>query len=535
MGVFRAFFRIFTPVNKIGKIFVALAASLAAGCSPEVSLERMAREEYDTPIRKGPPYWNVFAKKFIYAPAFGFAPVNGAREYRYSVFQDGSKVAEFTATSPSEDLGRVWASIRPGRCMLNVVALDQRGDSLSLAGTREFVRDFPFSPDTIGPAKSYRQTALDALLYVHRMPSVMHWRHSLAPDMSYPFNSYVCKIVGATVRIECAVAREFPQYREEAIEAALGAGRYMASLAQPSGTPLEGWPPTYGQAPVDESTHVARVSQNNGSKMMVLEASVAGEAFLDLFEATHDSTWLARSISVARTYSRLQGPDGSWPVRVNLLTGESLSHFRLWPAHVLKYLRRLEVQYGISDFAAARTRAEEYVNKVALPAFDLSGMFEDSMWDDFQSYSNLTNFTASPYAAYLLTNPSPTEEDVSNAYDLIRLSEDQFVHWDKFEGVNAVVPYVCEQYFYEMPVDSSIADVCDGYMSLYEYNGDRLALAKARALLNALTRFQEPSGRILTLMTESRDREPGPEDFWLNSTWWTSLQLLRLDRLGANL
>lgn len=496
---------------------------------PGKDLNARAEEEYRHPIRKGDPYWNVFAKKFLYAPAFGFEKVEGADSYEYTLAQDGRVVAGFTASSPNEDLGGVWSGIEPGPCTLTVVAKDAAGDSLAVAGTREFIRDFPFVEDSRGPAKGYRKTALDAIRFIHNMPSTRHWQFSEVPDMSYPFNSYICKIVGATVRIECLVAREIPQLRKEAMRAALGAGRYMVSCIQPSGTPLEGWPPTYGETPEDGSTHVARVTRNNGPKMMVLEASVAGEAFLDLFDATADSVWLSRSLAVARTYGRIQYEDGSWPVRVDMATGASLSHFRLWPAHILKYLRRLKVQYGIDEFEPVRSMAEKYIREVALPHFDLSGMFEDSLWDDFPSYSNLTNFTASPYAAYLLTNPDPSREDVRDALDLIRLSEDQFVHWDKFDGVNAFPPYVCEQYSYEEPIDSSIADVVDGYLSLYEYDGDALALAKAKSLLNSLTRFQEPSGRILTLMIDFGDQEPGIEELWLNSTWWTASQLLRLD------
>lgn len=513
------------------RLFLAAAALLAVCCSSEEALTRKAEADYAIPIRKGEPYWNVYAKKFTYAPAFGFEKVEGAAEYRYTVRQNGSAVASFKSSTPNDDLGRIWKLIPPGKTTLTVTALNSRGDSLSLAGTREFVRDFPFRGDFEGPAKSYRQTALDACRFIHNMPSTRHWQESELPDMSYPFNSYVCKIVGATVRIECLVAREIPELHDEAIKAALGAGRYMASLAQPEGSPLAGWPPTYGEAPEDGDTYVSKVQAGNGAKMMVLEASVAGEAFLDLFDATGDSLWLERSLAVARTYARIQYEDGSWPIRVNLATGESLSHFRLWPAHALKYLRRFESQYGIKEFEQTRLKAEKYITEVALPRFDLSGMFEDSMWDDFPSYMNLTNFTASPYAAYLLTAEKPSKLDVSNAYDLIRLSEDQFVHWDKFEGVNAFPPYVCEQYFYEEPIDSSIADVCDGYLSLYEYNGDKLALAKAKALLNSLTRFQEPSGRILTLMVDFGDQEPGIEELWLNSTWWTASQLLRLDKL----
>ena len=521
-------------MKKLSITLLILAAALSVACSPDAALNKRAQEEYNHPIRKGEPYWNVFAKKFTFAPAFGFPAVEGAVKYKYLVRQEGVEKASFMASLPTEDLGRIWASIPPGECVLDVVALDSAGDSIGLSGKREFVRDFPFKTGGPAPAKSYRQTALDAILYVHNMPSTKHWQHSSTPDMSYVMNAYLCKIIGATVRVECLVAREFPELREDALKAALGAAEYMVSLVQPEGTPLEGWPPTYGLSPSDSSTYVYSVTRNNASKMMVLEASVAGEAFLDLYDATGDSAWMERSLSVARTYSRLQFPDGSWPIRVSLSTGASLSHFRLWPAHVLKYLRRLETQYGIMDYAGVRSKAEAYINTVALPRFDLSGMFEDSMWDDFQSYSNLTNFTASPYASYLLTNPSPTEEDVKNAYDLIRLSEDQFVHWDTFEGVNAFPPYACEQYFYDVPVDSSIADVCDGYLALYEYNGDRLALEKAKALLGSLTRFQEPSGRILTLMVDFGEEGPNSEDFWLNSIWWDASQLLRLDRLLAD-
>ena len=513
------------------RILAAFILLLALGCSSESVLTRRAEAEYAQPIRQGPPYWNVYAKKFIYAPAFDFASVEGAARYRYLLRQEGRVVAAFIAPTPNEDLGRIWKDVLPGECELTVLALDAGGDSLGVAGQRGFVRDFPFTPDSRGPAKGYRETALDACRFIHDMPSTRHWQDHETPDMSYPFNAYVCKVVGATVRIECLVAREIPELREEAVRAALGAGRYLSACAQAEGTPLAGWPPTYGEAPEDGSTHVAKVTDNNASKMMVLEASVAGEAFLDLYDLTRDPVWLERSLAVARTYARIQYEDGSWPIRVDLATGVSLSHFRLWPAHALKYLRRLETDYGIDTFAETRSRAERYIREVAMPRFDLSGIFEDSLWDDFPSYSNLTNFTASPYAAYLLTNPNPSEEDVRNACDLIRLSEDQFVHWDKFEGVNAFPPYACEQYFYDKPIDSSIADVCDGFLSLYEYNGDRLALAKARSLLNALTRFQEPSGRILTLMIDFGGEEPGIEELWLNNTWWTASQLLRLDGL----
>ena len=181
-------------------------------------------------------------------------------------------------------------------------------------------------------------------------------------------------------------------------------------------------------------------------------------------------------------------------------------------------------------------KAEAYIRDVAMVTFDLTGQFEDSLYDVLEPYSNLTNFTGSPYADYLLTKAEPTEEDVMNARDLIRLSEDQFVHWDypldSLGFRDRVTPCVNEQYMFEMPIDASCADVCDGYLALYEYSKDPLALAKAKALLNALTRAQDPvTGQIPTSLQYTGGRDLNAEDFWLNCSWWSAKALLRLDSI----
>ena len=151
-------------MKNVGIILLFMAAILMPACSHDATLNRLAIEEYSHPIRKGEPYWNVFAKKFTYAPAFGFPAMEDAVNYEYIVYQEGRRVAAFKASSPSEDLGPIWKSVPPGPCILNVVALDAGKDSIGLAGTREFIRDFPFKAGGPPPAKSFRQTALDAIL-----------------------------------------------------------------------------------------------------------------------------------------------------------------------------------------------------------------------------------------------------------------------------------------------------------------------------------------------------------------------------------
>ena len=73
-------------------IAALLSGALFAGCQAVSETERLnaqAAEEYLQPIRPGyegrNPFWNKFAKKFIYAPAFDFPEVEGAVAYKFTV------------------------------------------------------------------------------------------------------------------------------------------------------------------------------------------------------------------------------------------------------------------------------------------------------------------------------------------------------------------------------------------------------------------------------------------------------------------
>ena len=503
------------------------------------SLTEAAAADYLVPLRPGgvdgSPFWNIHANRFLYAPAFDFKSVEGAAQYRFTLMQNGHDGRIFYSDIPTSDLSSVWNELAADSVRIVVEGVAKDGSVVGLAGKRNFFRAYPFVAREDSPARGYREAALKACLYVHNMPAVQNWKTSCEPDMSYPYNAYVCKIIGATIRTECLLAKELPYLREDALAIALNAARYLVMMAQNDGTILEGWPPTYGVAPTDTTSHPAKVARLNAGKMMVLEASVPGEAYLDLYDATGDEIWKDRAYQVALTFGKIQGEDGSWPTRIDRFNGSQIGQTKAFPGHILRFLRRCVGDYRMTHLQGVIDKAEAYISDVAMKSFDLTGQFEDSLYDVLQPYSNLTNFTASPYADYLLTKASPTQEDVRNAKDLIRLSEDQFVHWD-FPADSSgfkdrVTPCVNEQYYYEVPVDASTADVCDGYLALYEYNGDKLALAKAKALLNALTRAQNPvTGQIPTSLQYNGGYTPKAEDFWLNCSWWSAKALLRLEK-----
>ena len=72
-------------------LIIATLFCVAVSCAPKDANQRLAEQaakEYLTPVHPGSssqPFWNGFAKKFIYAPAFDFQTVEGAVKYLYKV------------------------------------------------------------------------------------------------------------------------------------------------------------------------------------------------------------------------------------------------------------------------------------------------------------------------------------------------------------------------------------------------------------------------------------------------------------------
>ena len=518
---------------------IALLSSLSllflAGCHAPVyeRLNEQARSEYLLPVRPASegrnPCWNKFAKKFMYAPAFDVPQVPGAERYRFTVSgTEGSW--SFLANRPDADLSPIWNLIPPSNVVLTVEALS--GETADTVYTRSFLRDFPFEGPYKDAVRDYREAAVRAALYNHLMPQIQNWKDNTVPDMSLWTNTYPCKIIGATIRNECLVARMLPERRENALQIARSAAAFLIAESRPEGDPLAFFPPTYYL-----DTYASGEEQNKG-KTMTLEAAQAGHAFLDLYDLTGEKEWLDRAVEIGRTYVRLQREDGSLPIKVDFATGEPVNEVCALLHPLLRYFKRLE-DYSFDEFVPALTKAERWMDEVALERFDMTGQFEDVNVIGLEPYQNLTNCTAAPYASYLLDKEKVRESDISNAVDLIRFGEDQFVHWDYadttsdgFHKYNA--PCVHEQYKYEMPVDASSCNMANVWLDLYEVTGDLLALAKAKALVDNITIQQNAqNGKIPTMFNW---RKPDyKEGYWMNCSFSSISILLRLSSMAEDL
>ena len=175
------------------------------------------------------------------------------------------------------------------------------------------------------------------------------------------------------------------------------------------------------------------------------------------------------------------------------------------------------------------------MREVPLKSFDMEGQFEDVNVEDVKPFQNLTNCTASPYASYLLKG-QPSKQDIEDARDLIRMSEDQFVHWNSLPEKNGIRrlfgPCVFEQHRYQTPVDNSSCNVANAYLDLYEATGDKLAFAKAKALVDALTIAQQVTNGYTPTTIDYRNPEKDKgRTFWLNCSVATIKIWLRMAEL----
>jgi len=487
-------------ILSVGMSLILLSSCGNTSNNPFDALNEQAAQEYLEPLRPGyegkNPYWNVFAKRFLYAPAFDFKEAEGAKEYRFELkAEEGEGEWTFTAQKPWAALSPIWNDVSVGKMSLTVLALDEKGQVIDTVGTRQFKRDFPFS----GPYKDavipYRESALKAALYIHNRPYVQRFAENIIPDQeNYPHYACACKVIGSLISNECIVAREMPAHREEALAIAMGAANFLLSESQPADAPLAYFPPTYYKGKLQEE------EEHNGKTITVEAAKGVAPAFLDLFDITADSIWFQRALNITRTYKRLQAEDGSFPIKMVYLTGEPVNDAKALLHPLLNLLDRLHRQYGLDEFEEMREKGEKWMREVPLTTFDMTGQFED-VTVHIKPYENLTNCTASPYADYLLRKENPTEEDIQNARDLMRLSEDQFIHWKYTPGPDGIcincAPAVHEQYKYETPIDNSNCNVANALLSYYELTGDRLSFEKAKALIDNLTIQQHQNEGVI--------------------------------------
>ena len=524
---------------------LALAAVAAQGETDWTRLNIAAREHAKTPIRAGVPgvrpFWNGHAKAFIHPPAFEFKEVEGAKAYHFVLTANDGRAGaprppsarsasapyhSWTALKPWLPIpADVWDSLKPGYYTLKVEG----------AGERTFYRAAVFQGPYPQGACGYREAARKVYAAVYNLPQVQGWKTSDDPPKGYDLYCYPAKIMGSMIRALCrhatggsrscatADAQErVPPDAADALAIARKMADWLIAHSQSADAPLAHFPPTYWGDRRD-------VAVKNAGQNMLLYPAHAALAYLDLAEAlcraghgAESRKYRDAALAIARTYARLQGADGTWPLKVREKDASPVRANRLVPGrYILRLFDRAEQAAGTAAphaFAQARDRAFAYVLDGPMKTWNWDGQFEDM--DPMPAYKNLQKGVAADTALRLFA-----QGRVAEGCELVDWCEDQFVVWSdpihNMDWKNWKTPTALEQYDYYTPIDASMGDMIGAFAAAYKATGNGLYLEKAKALADNITRHQRADGTIPTYF----DSRKGSD--------WANCMIYVADRLEA--
>ena len=542
---------------------LALAAVAAQGETDWARLNVAAREHAKTPIRAGVPgirpFWNGHAKAFIHPPAFDFKEVEGAKEYRFALADAQERVppvadaincvppvAGASARSASVPIrawvlpkpwlpipADVWDSLKPGYYTLRVTGAGP--GVASVAGERSFYRAAVFQGPYPKGACDYRTAARRVYAAVYNLPQVQGWKTSDDPPKGYDLYCYPAKIMGSMIRAlarhatggsrSCATAdaqERVPPEAADALAIACKMADWLIAHSQPADAPLAYFPPTYWGDRRD-------VAVKNAGQNMLLYPAHAALAYLDLADVlcravngADSQKYRAAALAIARTYARLQGADGTWPLKVREKDGSPVRANRLVPGrYILGLFDRVEQAAETAAphaFAQTRDRAFGYVLNGPVKTWNWDGQFEDM--DPMPPYKNLQKGCAVDTALRFFA-----QGRIAEGCELVDWCEDQFVVWSdpihNMDWKNWKTPTALEQYDYYTPIDASMGDMVGAFAAAYKATGNSLYLEKAKALADNITRNQRTDGTIPTYF----DSRKGSD--------WVNCMIYVADRLEA--
>ena len=293
----------------------------------------------------------------------------------------------------------------------------------------------------------------------------------------------------------------------------------------------------YGQDMLQGSTAADWVYANvpmshNPKVFQVVRGGMAGMAYLDLYAATRDTTWLDAASRIADTLKKNQLPEGRWPFRIEPRTGKVLEDYTSDQAEAILLLDELLRNHGRKDLQETLDKAVRWMLENPCKTFQWQ-----QQWDDVGTngpYRNLSWFDTALFIEYLLRHATPQNDYEATAKGLARYIEDQFVEWEPVG--NEITPGVREQYVCYPIIDRHTARTTSVFcMNFHAKTKDDVWLKKACAMADTLTAIQHANGFYPTWMNHKPSKEAPTElkdinynDIWPNCSSYAGEMLLRL-------
>ena len=399
-------------------LFVILAAgNLASGCSGK----------QDPVVAHGEPgvrpFWNVHSGRYIYAPSIAWTDT--LADVDTYIVEIGSKTL---ATSDSwANLSEVWQALDDGGYTVVIRALDTSGLSV-IVDSIHIIKSPGFRQQTATSYHSPYENGMKGLEAVFRMDKVQHWLNPGGPFPGYQLWVHPSKLMGVLSQGMLFLSRnsEDPYIQQEARQIAIRSANFLMRLREPQGSPLAGWTHSYWDG-VERGEHPIYMDQ-----IMTLYPSEAAMAFLDLFDATSDSTYFAAAIAIAETYENTQRDDGTWYLLQRRVDGSPVGDKLLVPVSVINFFDRLNNQYGLDEYVDVREQAFEWILENPVKTYAWEAQFEDTR--PKRRYRNLSHREAANFAR-LLFETSTDANHLALAKELLLFAEDQFVIWSHDDHV----------------------------------------------------------------------------------------------------
>jgi hypothetical protein len=426
------------------------------------------------------------------------APVLAAESYRVRVTRDKDAAVpvEFTVTKPWEPLTEVWPKLAPGSYRVSVQGAGGR------AWSAPFVKVATFQgPYFSGPARPYREAALNLARWTADRPALGVLRGHGEHNPPGAGDNGGSQILFGAVASGLVRYRHAPTTaeREAGLQMAVETGDFLRAACRLRG----GMPKVYKEG--------------------IANAHLYGVAFLDLHAATKDERWREAALMVARAFAESQLPNGTWaegwknadiPARMkpvvpehqaildaDLIPGIHGPHLYEYDcAEVLWFLGRLRQELATDVARECEEKAYRWV---------MDHSVKEWFWRDQGHHSpcmvppfRYKGRTASYFALYLLECAPKERCDVGLVADLLRFCETRHVDWTRGAEAGPVFPTLVSTN--EREAGSVIwlgTRLALAWARLGQRTGNKLDIAKARALMDAVTHAQHPvTGNIGTDM-----------------------------------
>jgi len=486
--------------------------------------------------------WNSKAKqRFMHPPTLTYTPVKDAAKYRCTVTftEPLQEAVSLESATPEFDLTPVWSKLPDaGKFQVITQALNSDGNALSSC-TSNCDKMMPFKGQHLPAACSYTESADKTIQWILK-------KRPTAYTQSFPSLGLF-----SFIRLFSTYPVLFPQspHAKECIDAATEYAQRLLQGSTPADYVYAHMPPTH----VDYKKHVHGNTHADPGVMLVPDQEVLqvarcgmiGSAYLMLYKATKDKTWLDAANRIADTLKKTQLPEGRWPFRVIPKDGSIVINYTSDQALPILLFDELIREHGRADLKPTLDKAVMWMLENPCRTYLWTHEYDDL--GAFVPYDNLEFYDALHFIEYLLRHASPQNDYEKVSNDLMQYIEDQFVEWGEAPrhptpgvlqdkgGLNQITPGVREQYKCYNIIAGHSAFYIRTCLNFYAKTKDEIWLKKSRAMADTLTAVQHPDGYYPTWMdAESQSGEPlkiGYKDVWPNDTAFIAEMLYRLDVL----